>query len=67
MRFYGLSPSAGLPTTLSLWRGLFTLLQDEDQDVRAAAADFASAPAAPLSAGTRRRRIGRWGGEGQIS
>lgn len=44
----------GLPATLSLWRSLFTLLQDEDQDVRAAAADFVSAPASPLSAGTHR-------------
>uniref|UniRef100_A0A674NJE3 tRNA (32-2'-O)-methyltransferase regulator THADA n=1 Tax=Takifugu rubripes TaxID=31033 RepID=A0A674NJE3_TAKRU len=41
----------GLPATLSLWRSLFTLLQDEDQDVRAAAADFISTPASPLSAG----------------
>lgn len=48
-----------------MWRGLFTLLQDEDQDVRAAAADFASAPAGPLSAG--RRQIGRWGGAGLAS
>lgn len=42
----------GLPATLSLWRSLFTLLQDEDQDVRAAAADFICTPASPLSAGT---------------
>lgn len=30
----------GLTSTVSLWRSLFTLLQDEDQDVRTAAADF---------------------------
>lgn len=30
----------GLSTTVSLWRSLVTLLQDEDQEVRDAAADF---------------------------
>nr|XP_020479792.1 thyroid adenoma-associated protein isoform X2 [Monopterus albus] len=40
----------GLPTTLSLWRSLFTLLQDEDQDVRDSASDFISnVPAGLLS------------------
>ncbi|XP_033835592.1 thyroid adenoma-associated protein [Periophthalmus magnuspinnatus] len=36
------SPSLplGLDTTVSLWRSLVTLLQDEDQEVRDAAADF---------------------------
>lgn len=37
----------GLTNTVSLWRSLFTLLQDEDQDVRAAAADFLSVPTPP--------------------
>ncbi|CAL8255312.1 unnamed protein product [Lota lota] len=32
----------GLSTTLSLWRSLLTLLQDEDQDVRDSASDFIS-------------------------
>ncbi|XP_047459692.1 thyroid adenoma-associated protein [Mugil cephalus] len=32
----------GLSTTLSLWRSLFMLLQDEDQEVRDAASDFIS-------------------------
>ncbi|XP_078128920.1 thyroid adenoma-associated protein isoform X2 [Sander vitreus] len=32
----------GLSTTVSLWRSLFTLLQDEDQDVRDSASDFIS-------------------------
>ncbi|XP_024152640.1 thyroid adenoma-associated protein [Oryzias melastigma] len=32
----------GLPTTLSLWRSLFLLLQDEDQEVRDSASDFTS-------------------------
>uniref|UniRef100_A0A672ZVR7 tRNA (32-2'-O)-methyltransferase regulator THADA n=1 Tax=Sphaeramia orbicularis TaxID=375764 RepID=A0A672ZVR7_9TELE len=42
----------GLSTTVSLWRSLFTLLQDEDQDVRDSASDFISkVPAALLSAG----------------
>ncbi|XP_068597624.1 thyroid adenoma-associated protein [Brachionichthys hirsutus] len=41
----------GLPTTLSLWRSLFTLLQDEDQEVRDSASDFMSAPAPLLHAG----------------
>lgn len=39
----------GLSTTVSLWRGVFTLLQDEDQDVRDSASDFISAPAPQLS------------------
>ncbi|XP_017296045.1 thyroid adenoma-associated protein isoform X2 [Kryptolebias marmoratus] len=30
----------GLSATVSLWKSLFTLLQDEDQDVRDAASDF---------------------------
>lgn len=30
----------GLSTTASLWRGLFMLLQDEDQEVRDSASDF---------------------------
>ncbi|CAL8299345.1 unnamed protein product [Merluccius merluccius] len=32
----------GLSTTVSLWRSLLTLLQDEDQDVRDSASDFIS-------------------------
>uniref|UniRef100_A0A3Q2TPU4 tRNA (32-2'-O)-methyltransferase regulator THADA n=1 Tax=Fundulus heteroclitus TaxID=8078 RepID=A0A3Q2TPU4_FUNHE len=32
----------GFPATVSLWRSLFTLLQDEDQDVRDSASDFTS-------------------------
>ncbi|KAM9847598.1 thyroid adenoma-associated protein [Aulostomus maculatus] len=32
----------GLSSTVSLWRNLFTLLQDEDQDVRDSASDFIS-------------------------
>ncbi|XP_062319840.1 thyroid adenoma-associated protein isoform X2 [Osmerus eperlanus] len=38
------SPSLplGLSLTVCLWRGLFTLLQDEDQDVRDTASDFIS-------------------------
>uniref|UniRef100_A0A8C4Z6R2 tRNA (32-2'-O)-methyltransferase regulator THADA n=1 Tax=Gadus morhua TaxID=8049 RepID=A0A8C4Z6R2_GADMO len=32
----------GLSTTLSLWRSLLTLLQDEDQEVRDSASDFIS-------------------------
>ncbi|KAM3863138.1 thyroid adenoma-associated protein [Diretmus argenteus] len=32
----------GLPATVSLWRSLFTLLQDEDQEVRDSASDFTS-------------------------
>ncbi|XP_071780883.2 thyroid adenoma-associated protein [Centroberyx gerrardi] len=40
----------GLPATLSLWRSLFTLLQDEDQEVRDSASDFvSSAPTHLLS------------------
>ncbi|XP_037321311.2 thyroid adenoma-associated protein [Pungitius pungitius] len=38
----------GLSTSLSLWRSLFTLLQDEDQDVRDSASDFMSNVPAPL-------------------
>uniref|UniRef100_A0A3Q3LPG0 tRNA (32-2'-O)-methyltransferase regulator THADA n=1 Tax=Mastacembelus armatus TaxID=205130 RepID=A0A3Q3LPG0_9TELE len=38
----------GLPTTLSLWKSLFTLLQDEDQDVRDSASDFISKVPADL-------------------
>ncbi|XP_049927427.1 thyroid adenoma-associated protein [Epinephelus moara] len=38
----------GLSTTVSLWRSLFTLLQDEDQDVRDSASDFISSVPAPL-------------------
>lgn len=45
---------SGLSTTLSLWSSLFTLLQDDDQDVRAAASDFISMPAPLLSSGTHR-------------
>ncbi|XP_068183222.1 thyroid adenoma-associated protein [Antennarius striatus] len=41
----------GLSTTVSLWRSVFTLLQDEDQDVRDSASDFLSAPAPLLNAG----------------
>jgi hypothetical protein len=33
---------SGLSTTLSLWRSLLTLLQDEDQEVRDSASDFIS-------------------------
>ncbi|XP_072247562.1 thyroid adenoma-associated protein [Leuresthes tenuis] len=32
----------GLSTTVSLWKSLFVLLQDEDQEVRDSATDFAS-------------------------
>uniref|UniRef100_G3NDT1 tRNA (32-2'-O)-methyltransferase regulator THADA n=1 Tax=Gasterosteus aculeatus aculeatus TaxID=481459 RepID=G3NDT1_GASAC len=38
----------GLSTSLSLWRSLFTLLQDEDQDVRDSASDFICNVPAPL-------------------
>lgn len=38
----------GLSTTLSLWRSLFMLLQDEDQEVRDSASDFISNVPAPL-------------------
>ncbi|XP_034753231.1 thyroid adenoma-associated protein isoform X2 [Etheostoma cragini] len=42
----------GLSKTVSLWRSLFTLLQDEDQDVRDSASDFISnVPAHLLSTG----------------
>ncbi|XP_036980256.1 thyroid adenoma-associated protein isoform X2 [Acanthopagrus latus] len=34
----------GLSTTVSLWRSLFLLLQDEDQEVRDSASDFMSVP-----------------------
>nr|XP_061818983.1 thyroid adenoma-associated protein isoform X1 [Nerophis lumbriciformis] len=41
----------GLVSTVSLWRTLFTLLQDEDQEVRGSASDFiANAPAHLISA-----------------
>uniref|UniRef100_A0A3P8S9T9 tRNA (32-2'-O)-methyltransferase regulator THADA n=1 Tax=Amphiprion percula TaxID=161767 RepID=A0A3P8S9T9_AMPPE len=41
----------GLFTTMSLWRSLFVLLQDEDQEVRDSASDFISnVPARLLSA-----------------
>lgn len=43
---------SGLSTTLSLWKSLFTLLQDEDQEVRGSASDFLSVPAPLVSAGT---------------
>ncbi|XP_015229151.1 PREDICTED: thyroid adenoma-associated protein isoform X1 [Cyprinodon variegatus] len=40
----------GFPATVSLWRSLFTLLQDEDQEVRDSASDFTcSVPAHLLS------------------
>nr|XP_015799588.2 thyroid adenoma-associated protein [Nothobranchius furzeri] len=38
----------GLPATVSLWRSLFALLQDEDQEVRDAASDFTCAVPAHL-------------------
>uniref|UniRef100_A0A8C3B078 tRNA (32-2'-O)-methyltransferase regulator THADA n=1 Tax=Cyclopterus lumpus TaxID=8103 RepID=A0A8C3B078_CYCLU len=38
----------GMSTSLSLWRSLFMLLQDEDQDVRDSASDFISNVPAPL-------------------
>ncbi|XP_068423389.1 thyroid adenoma-associated protein [Clinocottus analis] len=38
----------GLSTSLSLWKSLFMLLQDEDQDVRDSASDFISNVPAPL-------------------
>ncbi|KAK7901248.1 hypothetical protein WMY93_018017 [Mugilogobius chulae] len=38
----------GLHTTVSLWKSLVTLLQDEDQEVRDAAADFICYVPAPL-------------------
>ncbi|XP_039994968.1 thyroid adenoma-associated protein isoform X2 [Xiphias gladius] len=38
----------GLSTTVSLWGSLFTLLQDEDQEVRDSASDFISNVPAPL-------------------
>lgn len=38
----------GFPATVSLWRSLFTLLQDEDQDVRDSASDFTSSVPAHL-------------------
>ncbi|KAG7511599.1 thyroid adenoma-associated protein [Solea senegalensis] len=38
----------GLSTTVSLWRSLFMLLQDEDQDVRDSASDFIANVPAPL-------------------
>ncbi|TMS04583.1 Thyroid adenoma-associated protein [Larimichthys crocea] len=39
----------GLSTTVSLWKSLFKLLQDEDQEVRDSASDFISVPAPLLS------------------
>ncbi|TKS85233.1 mRNA decay activator protein ZFP36L2-B [Collichthys lucidus] len=39
----------GLATTVSLWKSLFKLLQDEDQEVRDSASDFISVPAPLLS------------------
>uniref|UniRef100_A0A3P8YHM8 tRNA (32-2'-O)-methyltransferase regulator THADA n=1 Tax=Esox lucius TaxID=8010 RepID=A0A3P8YHM8_ESOLU len=36
------NPPLGVSHTVSLWRGLFTLLQDEDPDVRDRAADYVS-------------------------
>ncbi|XP_034080889.1 thyroid adenoma-associated protein isoform X3 [Gymnodraco acuticeps] len=40
----------GLTTTVSLWRSLFTLLQDEDEDVRDSTCDFiCNLPASLLS------------------
>ncbi|XP_060943826.1 thyroid adenoma-associated protein [Limanda limanda] len=38
----------GLFTTVSLWRSLFTLLQDEDHEVRDSASDFITNVPAPL-------------------
>ncbi|CAB1443905.1 unnamed protein product, partial [Pleuronectes platessa] len=38
----------GLFTTVSLWRSLFTLLQDEDHEVRDSASDFIANVPAPL-------------------
>uniref|UniRef100_A0A3B4T4H6 tRNA (32-2'-O)-methyltransferase regulator THADA n=1 Tax=Seriola dumerili TaxID=41447 RepID=A0A3B4T4H6_SERDU len=38
----------GLSTTVSLWGSLFTLLQDEDHEVRNSASDFISNVPAPL-------------------
>ncbi|KAM4729595.1 thyroid adenoma-associated protein isoform 2-T4 [Anableps anableps] len=38
----------GFPATVSLWRSLFMLLQDEDQDVRDSASDFTSSVPAHL-------------------
>uniref|UniRef100_A0A8C4DGL9 tRNA (32-2'-O)-methyltransferase regulator THADA n=1 Tax=Dicentrarchus labrax TaxID=13489 RepID=A0A8C4DGL9_DICLA len=38
----------GLSTTVSLWRSLFTLLQDEDEEVRDSASDFICKVPAPL-------------------
>lgn len=44
---------AGITHTLALWRSLFTLLQDEDQDVRDKAADFICySPAQLIATGT---------------
>nr|XP_046258832.1 thyroid adenoma-associated protein isoform X2 [Scatophagus argus] len=41
----------GLSTTVSLWKSLFTLLQDEDQEVRDSASDFICMPTPLLSTG----------------
>uniref|UniRef100_A0AAY4DDB0 tRNA (32-2'-O)-methyltransferase regulator THADA n=1 Tax=Denticeps clupeoides TaxID=299321 RepID=A0AAY4DDB0_9TELE len=38
----------GLPHTLELWQSLFTLLQDEEQDVRARASDYVCSVPADL-------------------
>lgn len=44
---------AGITHTLALWWSLFTLLQDEDQDVRDKAADFICySPAHLITTGT---------------
>ena len=43
---------SGLSTTVSLWRSLFLLLQDEDQEVRDSASDFMSVPSPLLGTGT---------------
>ncbi|KAK5614862.1 hypothetical protein CRENBAI_010849 [Crenichthys baileyi] len=49
----------GFPATVSLWRSLFTLLQDEDQDVRDSASDFTSrVPAHLLSKASQKLHEG---------
>lgn len=50
--------ASGLSTTVTLWRSLFTLLQDEDQEVRGSASDFISAPTPLLSTGTLSQQAG---------
>lgn len=42
---------SGLSLTVSLWRSLFMLLQDEDQEVRGSASDFMSVPSPLVSEG----------------